>query len=123
MQIDGQTEWENHTMEHYLLALSDSVQNNWVELSRLAEFAYIYSLHHSTFMTLFWFNYNYHHSMQFKPPKGASHLRTSIWADAIAAGLGDTHQLIKQNLLEAETWLSMYSGWIEITFAVGDTLR
>jgi hypothetical protein len=102
-QTDGQTERQNQTMEQYLRGFCNYEQDNWVELLPLAEFAYNTSIHHSTCMTPFWANYHYHPSMQFKPPKVTSNLRTEIRADAMAAGLVETHRLLKENLLEAQT--------------------
>jgi hypothetical protein len=58
--------------------------------------------------------------MQFKPPKVTSNLRTEIRADAIAAGLEETHRLLKENLLEAQTRESQYAGGKKMTFRVGD---
>jgi hypothetical protein len=119
-QTDGQTERQNQTMEQYLRAFCNYEQDNWVELLPLAEFAYNNSIHHSTCMTPFWANYNYHPSMQFKPPKVPSNLRTEIRADAMAAGLEETHRLLKENLLEAQARHSKYAGGKEMTFEVGD---
>jgi len=107
-------------MEQYLRAFCNYEQDNWVELLPLAEFAYNNSIHHSTCMTPFWANYHYHPSMQFKPPKVTSNLRTEIRADAMAAGLEETHRLLKENLLEAQTRQSKYAGGKEMTFGVGD---
>jgi len=119
-QTDGQTERQNQTMEQYLRAFCNYEQDNWVELFPLAKFAYNNSLHHPTCMTPFWANYHYHPSIQFKPPKVTSNLRTEIRADAMAAGLEETHRLLKENLLEAQTRQSKNAGGKEMTFGVGD---
>jgi len=38
-QTDGQTERQNHAMEHYLNDFCNYEQDNWVELLQVAEFA------------------------------------------------------------------------------------
>jgi len=121
-QTDGQTERQNQTMEQYLRAFCNYEQDNWVELLPLDQFAYNNSIHHSTCMTPFWANYHYHPSMQFKPAKVTSNLRTEIRADAMSAGQEETHRLLKDNLLEAQARRSKYACGKEMTFAVGDTV-
>jgi hypothetical protein len=56
-------------MEQYLGAFATYVQDNWVELLPLAEFAYNNSMHVTTRLTPFIANYSYHPEMHFKPPK------------------------------------------------------
>jgi hypothetical protein len=84
--MDGQTEHQNQTMEHYLRAFCNYRQDNWVELLPLAEFAYNNAIHASTTMTPFWANYHYHPVMQFKAPMEPPSLISEIQADTFAAG-------------------------------------
>jgi len=119
-QTDGQTERQNRTMEQSLRAFCRYEQDNWVELLPPAGFAFKNSIHHSTCMTPCWANYHYHPSMQCKPPKVTSNMRTDVRADAMAAALEETHRLLKQNLLEAQTRQSKYAGGKEMTCRVGD---
>ena len=121
-QTNGQTERLNQTMQQYLGAFCNYEQDNWVELLLLAEFAYNNSIHHSTCMTPFWANYHYYPSMQCKPPKVTSNLRIEIRADAMAAGLEETHRLLKEYLLEAQTQQSKYAGGQVMNFGVGDNV-
>jgi len=118
-QTDGQTERQNQTMEQYLRAFSNYVQDNWVELLPLAEFAYNNSVHASTRMTPFWAMYHRNPEMQFKAPK-AWHLKSEIQADATLAGLAETHQTLRENVLEAQQRQTKYAGGKEITFNIGD---
>jgi len=71
-------------------------------------------------MTLFWANCHYHLSMQFKPPKVASNLRSERRAEAKAVGLEETHQLLKEYLFEAQARQYKYAGRKAITCKVGE---
>jgi hypothetical protein len=105
-------------MEQYVRAFCNYAQDNWVQLLPLAEFTYNNSIHHSKCMTPFRANYHCHPSMQFKPPKVTSKLRTEIPADAMASGLEEIHRLLKGNLLEAQTRQNKYAEGKEMTFRV-----
>ena len=119
-QTDGQTEPQNLTMEQYLRAFCNYEQDNWVELLPLAEFTYNNMIHASTRMTPFWANYHYHLVMQFKAPKQPSSLNSEIHADTFAAGLEETHQTLRKNLLEAQASQTKHSGSKDIVFEIGD---
>jgi hypothetical protein len=101
-QTDGQTEWQNQSMEQYLQAFSNYKQNYCVELLPLADFAYNNSVHHSTRMIPFWDNYHYHPTMKFKPPNALSNLRLEILADAMVSGMEWTHLLLRERLLKMQ---------------------
>ena len=60
LQIDGQTERQNSTMEAYLRAFVNFKQNNWVRLLPMAEFAYNNAKNASTGFTPFELNCGYH---------------------------------------------------------------
>jgi len=46
------------------------MQDNWIELSQLAEFMYNNYVYHFMLMTPFTVNYNCHYFIQFQSPKG-----------------------------------------------------
>jgi len=79
LQMDAQTEGHNRKMNQYLGAFCNYEQDNWVTLLPLVDFAYNISIHQSTLMTPFWVNWNYHPTMQLKPP-----LNPIVWSQAQA---------------------------------------
>jgi len=121
LQMDGQTKRQNQTMEQYLRAFCNHEQDNWVQLLPLAEFAHNNSIHPSTLMTPFWANYNFHPTMQFKPPKDPS-FKSHVQADSWMAGVEETHRILRENIIEARERQINYPCGKEMTFAVGDTL-
>jgi len=121
-QTDGQMEWQNQTMEQSLRAFANYEQDHWVALLPLAEFAYNNSVHHSTRMMPFWANYHNHPPMQFKPPKAPSNMRSEKLADAKISGIEETHQLLRESLLEARARQSEYAGGMGVAFAVGNNV-
>jgi hypothetical protein len=114
-QTDSQTERKNQTMEQYLRAFCNYVQDNWVKLLRLAEFAYNNSVHASTMMTPFWAVYHRHPKMQFKGPKAPANLKSEIQADAVLEGLEETHRLLRESIPHAQERQTTYAGGKEIT--------
>jgi len=86
----------------------------------LAKFAYNNSVHHRTRMTPFWASYHYHPPMQFKPPRPLSKIRSEILAEAKVSGLDETHQLLRESLLEAKVPQWNYSGGKNMTFLGGN---
>jgi hypothetical protein len=107
-------------MEEYLRAFCNYEQDNWVELLPLAEFPYNNSVHASTRMTPFWANYQFHAEMEFKRAKAPTIARSEVKAVVMLAGLEETHEILRQNLLEAQTRQSKYAGRKEMIFKVGD---
>jgi len=71
-------------------------------------------------MMPFWANYHYHPPMQFKLLKAPSNLRPEILADAMVPGMEETHQLLRESLLEAQIRQSIYAGGKDVTFEVGN---
>ena len=108
-QTEGQTERLKQPMEQYLQAFCNYKQDNWVELLPLAEFAFNNSIHHSALMTPFWANYNYHPTMQFKPPKDPSY-RSQVQADSSMTGMKEADQMLRENIIEAQEWQTKYAG-------------
>jgi len=70
-------------------------------------------------MTPFWANYNYHPTMQFKPPKDRS-FRSQVQPDSWMAGVEETHRILREDILEAQERQTKYAGGKEMTFPVGD---
>jgi len=118
-QRDGQIERENQTTEQHLQAFGNYEQDNWVESSLLAQFAFNYSIHNSTLMTPFWANYDYHPTVQFKPLKDPS-FRSQVQADSWIAGMEETHRILRENIIEAQERQTQYAGGTVKTSAVGD---
>jgi len=118
-QGDCHTEWQNQKMEQYLPSFCNYDKDSWVQLLPLAEFAYNNSIHHSTRMTPFWANYNYHPTMQFKPPKDPS-FRSQVRADWWITNVEETHRILWETIIEAQERQTQYVGGKEMTFAVGD---
>jgi len=70
-------------------------------------------------MTPFWANYHFHPEMQFKRPKAPTIALSEVKADVLLAGLEETHEILRQSLLEAQTRQSMYAGGKDMIFKVG----
>ena len=64
--INGQTEWQNSTIEAYLRAFVNYIQENWTRLIPMAKFAYNNTKHASTGYTLFELNCGYHPRVSYK---------------------------------------------------------
>lgn len=56
-ETDGQTERVNSVLNQYLRVYCNFLQDNWVQLLPLAEFAYNNSIHSATMVTPFMANY------------------------------------------------------------------
>jgi len=107
-------------MEQYLRAFCNYEQDNWVELLPLGEFAYNNSVHASRRMTPFWANDHFHPGMQFKRQKAPTIAWSVVKADVMLAGLEETHEILRQNPLEAQTRPSKYAPGKVMIFKVGD---
>ena len=65
-QTNGQTEWQNSTMNAYLRAFVTFKQNDWARFLPIAEFAYNNTKNASTGHTSFELNYGFHPQMSYK---------------------------------------------------------
>ena len=65
-QTDGQTEWQNSTIEAYLWAFVNFKQNDWARLLPMAEFVYNNAKNASIGHMPFELNYGYHLCVSFK---------------------------------------------------------
>jgi hypothetical protein len=108
-------------MEQYLTVFCNYKQGNWVELFLLAEFAVNNSIHLSTLMTTFWVNYNYHPTMQCKPPKDPR-FRSQMQADSWMTGVEETQGILQEIIIEAQERQTLCHSGKEMTFAVGDNV-
>lgn len=57
---------------------------------------------------------------QFERPKVPTDAQSGLKADMMIAALEETHEILWQNLLEAQTQQSKYAGWNKMTFKTGD---
>ena len=65
-QTDGQTKWQNSTMEAYVRAFVNFEQNDWARLLPMAEFAYNNAKNASTGHTPFELNCGFHPRMLYE---------------------------------------------------------
>jgi hypothetical protein len=71
-------------------------------------------------MTPFWAVYHRNPQMQFKAPNAPADLKSEIEADAVLEGLEETHQILRENLLQAQQRQTKYASSKQITFEVGN---
>jgi hypothetical protein len=71
-------------------------------------------------MTPFWAVYHRNPQMQFKAPKAPADLKSEIEANAVLEGLEETHQILQENLLQAQQRQTKYASSKQITFEVGN---
>jgi len=96
------------------------MQDNWVDLRPLAEFAYNNSVHAYMMMTPFLAVYHRYPKMQFKALKAPANLKVVIQADAVLEGLDETHRLLQESILVAQEGQAKYADGQELTLEVGD---
>ena len=70
-QTNGQTEWQNQTLEHYLCVYCCKQQDNWANLLPVAEFAYLQSKHKTLGCSPFYAMYGYHPTLELTTKDGA----------------------------------------------------
>jgi hypothetical protein len=73
-------------------------------------------------MTPLWAIYLWNPEMQFKAPK-ASNLHSEIQGDVTLERVAETHQTLRENILEAQQGKTKYAGGKDITFDIGDQVR
>ena len=99
-QINGQTKWQNSTIEAYLHAFVNFEQNNWARLVSIADFAYNNTKNASIDHTLFELNYGYHPCISFgKDTNPRSQSKTT---DKLSAELQELMTVCRQNLYHAQ---------------------
>ena len=99
-QTDGQTEWQNSTMEAYLWAFVNFEQNDWARLLPMAEFAYNNAKNASSGHTFFELNCGYHPRMLYKDDVDPRSKSKS--GDDLSAKLGELIIICRENLHHAQ---------------------
>ena len=100
LQIDGQTERQNSTMEAYLWAFVNLEQNDWARLLPMAEFTYNNAKNASTGHMPFELNCGYHPRVFFK--KDTDPCSRSKTADELSAELRKLMTICRENLHHAQ---------------------
>ena len=93
-QTDGQSERVNQVLEQYLRCSINHLQDNWVELLPLAEFAYNNAEHSSTKQSPFFTNYAQHPRLDFQPHKQV----TNPAAETFTQTIEKTKKLAEEEL-------------------------
>ena len=99
-KTDGQTEWQNSTMEAYLRAFVNYKQNNWARLLPMVEFAYNNAKHASTQYTSFELNCEYYPCVSYK--EDVDHRSRLKAADELTEELRNLIAACKENLQHAQ---------------------
>ena len=99
-QTDGQTEWQNSTMEAYLWAFVNFKQNDWARLLPMAEFAYNNAKNASSGHTPFELNCGYHPRMSYE--EDVEPRSKSKSADELSAELRELMIVCQKNLHHAQ---------------------
>lgn len=97
-ETDGQSERVNQILEQYLRCSVNYLQDNWVDLAPLAEFAYNNSVHRSTGMSPFFLNYGHH--PRFGP--SASMFAPNPTANELVTTLQRAHDLAREQIKKAQ---------------------
>ena len=99
-QRDGQTEWQNSTMEAYLRVFLNFEQNDWARLLPMVELAYNNTKNASTGHTPFELNCSYHPRMLYEEDVD---LRSqSKLVDKLSAKLRRLMTVYRENLYHAQ---------------------
>ena len=96
LQMNGQTEQQNSTMEAYLYAFVNWEQNDWARLLPMAEFVYNNSKNASTGHTPFELNCDYHPYILYKEEVDSR--SQSNFADELAEDLKELMIVCRENL-------------------------
>ena len=96
LQIDGQTERQNSTMEAFLQAFVNFEQNDWARLLPMAKFAYTNAKNSSISHTPSKLNCGYHPCVSFK--ENADPRSQSKSVDMLSAKLQDLMTVCQENL-------------------------
>jgi len=99
LQMDGQTERANATLEQYLWVYCNYQQDDWERLLPIAEFCYNNTQTKTTKITPFFTNYGYHR--RFLPDLGTQNEETPEVSEYVAA-LGRLHEERRAEIKEAQ---------------------
>jgi hypothetical protein len=106
-QSDGQTERVNQCLEQYLRCHVDFLQDNWVDLLPLAEFAYNNSVHSAIKMSPFYANSGFHPQVYDIRPAAGN--RPCPTADERAEHLQNIRKYLEQSLQQARQSMSKWA--------------
>ena len=118
-QTDVQSERVNQVLEQYLRCNINNLQDNWVELLPLAEFAYNNAEHASTKHSPFFINFGQHPRLEILSPK----LSTNPAADLGSQNLEQIRKLFEKELNRSMERNKKYADGKRLeapTFKVGD---
>src|SRR5436190_14746987 len=104
LETDGQTERINQILEQYLRLYGNYLQDDWVSLLPLAEFAYNNSQHSATQLYPFFANKGYNPSLEISKENVTSHA-----AEQFAEDLSALHQYLKEQIRVAIDQYSIHS--------------
>jgi len=99
LQMDGQTERANATLEQYLRVYCNYQHDDWGRLLPIAEFCYNNTQTETTKITPFFANYGYHR--RFLPDLGTRNEETPEVSEYVAA-LGRLHEELRAEIKEAQ---------------------
>ena len=99
-QTDGQSKWQNSTMEAYLQAFVNFKRNNWAKLLPMTEFTYNNAKNASTGHTPFELNCGYYPWMSYKKDINL-HFQSKL-ADKLSAELRELMIVCQENLHHAQ---------------------
>ena len=99
-QTDGQTKWQNSTIEAYLWAFDNLEQNDWARFLLMAEFAYNNVKNASTGHTHFELNHGYHPQVSYE--KDVDPRSQSKSVDKYSAKLREFIIVCQENLNHAQ---------------------
>jgi hypothetical protein len=104
-QTDGQTERVNQELEQYLRLFVNERQDDWSELTPLAEFQYNNHIHSSTHQTPFMLDTGRHPIMGFEPNEGDSRLEM---VNEFKGRMEDSLKEAKAALVKAKSDMERY---------------
>ena len=99
-QTDGQTKWQNSTIEAYFRAFLNFEQNDWAKFLPMAEFAYNNAKNASTGHRLFELNCGYHLWISYK--EDINPRSQSKSADKLSVELRELMIVCRENLHHAQ---------------------
>jgi hypothetical protein len=100
LEIDGQTERTNQTLEQYLGCTVNYQQDDWLDLLFQAEFAYNNTMHASTEISPFFANYGFHPRFNLEIPGDS----VNPLAEERATRFGQLQQNLMAELKLTQEW-------------------
>ena len=125
-ETDGQTEQANQDIEKQLWIYCNYMQDDWVWLLPMAEFADNNAVSAGTSMTLFFANKGFHPWMTFGPDdtnyKTAREQIQAAKAEDITGTMENILELMKKNAAKSQETMKRHADkhWKKIIYEVGD---